>query len=209
MDVRPLDIDGAWVFTPTQHGDHRGVFLEWFQADALAEASGRRLTLAQANHSVSARGTLRGVHYADVPPSQAKYVYCVSGAILDVAVDIRVGSPTYGRSEAVRLDDVDRRGLFLAEGLGHAFLALTDSAAVTYLCSTPYAPAREHGVNPLDPALAIDWPSGIDPVLSAKDAAAPRLAEAASAGALPAYADCRRFYDTLRAGSGPKRDGGQ
>lgn len=209
MDVRPLDIDGAWVFTPTQHADHRGVFLEWFRAEALAAATGRRLSLAQANHSVSSRGTLRGVHYADVPPSQAKYVYCVSGAILDVAVDIRVGSPTYGQSRSVRLDDVDRRGLFLSEGLGHAFLALTDSAAVTYLCSTPYSPTREHGVHPLDPALGIEWPADIDPVLSAKDAAAPPLAEAAAAGALPTYDDCRRYNETVRAGTGPHREGGQ
>lgn len=190
MDVQALSIEGSWVFTPRQFGDERGVFLEWFKADALPAP----LTLAQANHSVSRRGTLRGVHYADVPPSQAKYVYCPRGAVLDVVVDIRVGSPTFGTFETVLLDDVDRRAVYLAEGLGHAFLALSDLASVTYLCSTPYAPAREHGVHPLDPDLALPWPADVEPLLSRKDAAAPRLADAQAAGALPSYADCLAFY---------------
>ena len=197
MDVQPLDIGGAWVFTPRQHPDERGVFLEWFKAAVVEEAVGHRLALAQANHSVSARGTLRGVHYADVPPSQAKYVYCSSGAVLDVVVDIRVGSPTFGQSASVRLDDVDRRGIYIAEGLGHAFLALTDAASVTYLCSEPYNPTGEHGINPLDPELALPWPSDVPPLLSPKDAAAPTLAEAQAAGALPSYDDCLAFYARL------------
>ena len=135
MDVRALSIDGAWELTPRQHGDDRGVFLEWFKATELEEATGRSLDLRQANMSVSARGTLRGVHFADVPPSQAKYVTCPRGAVLDVVVDVRVGSPTFGRWEAVLLDDVDRRAVFLSEGLGHAFLALEDDSVVTYLCA--------------------------------------------------------------------------
>ena len=98
---------------------------------------------------------IRGIHYADVPPGQAKYVTCVAGAILDVVVDLRAGSPTFGTWETVRLDDKDRRALFLAEGLGHGFQALSDSATVLYLCSTPYAAGREHGVNPMDPAIGI------------------------------------------------------
>ena len=200
MDVQPLDIDGAWVFTPRQHPDDRGVFLEWFKAAVVEEAVGHRLSLAQANHSVSARGTLRGVHYADVPPSQAKYVYCSAGAVLDVVVDIRVGSPTFGRCAAVRLDDVDRRGIYIAEGLGHAFLALTDAASVTYLCSQSYNPTGEHGVHPLDPELALPWPGDVEPLLSPKDAAAPTLAEARAAGALPAYEDCLALYRRLDSG---------
>jgi len=147
---------------------------------------------------VSRRGVLRGVHFADVPPGQAKYVTCVAGAILDVVVDIRVGSPTFGRWEAVRLDDENRRALYVAEGLGHAFLALSESATVVYLCSQPYAPAREHGIHPLDPELGIDWPLDGEPVLSAKDAAAPTLAEARAAGLLPGYDACLDFYASLR-----------
>lgn len=193
---------GAWVFTPRQHQDDRGTFLEWYRADVVERAVGHRFGLAQANHSVSRRGTLRGVHYADVPPSQAKYVTCVRGAVLDCAVDIRVGSPTYGRAEAVLLDEDDRRGLYLAEGLGHAFLALTDGAAVVYLCSTLYTPEREHGVHPLDPDLALPWPAGVEQLLSPKDAAAPTLKEAEAAGLLPDHAGCLAYYERLRSTAG-------
>ena len=166
----PLSIEGAWMFTPRVHTDDRGSFLEWFRVGELAGVLGYQPDIAQANCSVSRRGVLRGVHFADVPPGQAKYVSCVSGAILDVIVDLRVGSPGYGRWEAVRLDEQSRRAVFLSEGLGHAFMALTELATALYLCSTPYAPSREHGVHPLDPGLGISWPPGVQPVLSEKDA---------------------------------------
>ena len=206
VQVTELKVPGAWAFTPRQFSDPRGVFLEWFKGEVVQEAVGHPLTLRQANHSVSAKGTLRGVHFADVPPGQAKYVYCTRGAVLDVMVDLRVGSPTFGVSDAVQLDEVDRRGVYLSEGLGHAFLALTDDANVTYLCSTPYSPGREHGVHPLDPELDLLslplWPSGVEPLLSDKDAAAPSLAEAQQQGLLPDHASCQAFYETLRGGSG-------
>jgi dTDP-4-dehydrorhamnose 3,5-epimerase len=202
LDGRPLRIPGAWVFTPGQHADDRGVFLEWYRSEDVERAVGHSLALAQANHSVSRRGTLRGVHYADVPPGQAKYVYCPRGAVFDVTVDLRLGSPTYGQHDAVLLDEVDRRAVYLAEGLGHAFLALTDDASVTYLCSTPYAPAREHAVNPLDPALGLPWPDGVDLLVSPKDAAAPTLASARAAGALPGYLECQAYDERLAAAPG-------
>jgi dTDP-4-dehydrorhamnose 3,5-epimerase len=138
------------------------------------------------------------VHFSDVPPGQAKYVTCVRGAVLDVIVDLRVGSPAFGQWEAVRLDDDTRHAVFLAEGLGHAFMALTDDAAVVYLCSTGYAPEREHGVNPLDPQLGIAWPANIPPLLSPKDAQAPSLAEAERSGMLPSYETCSAYYERLR-----------
>jgi dTDP-4-dehydrorhamnose 3,5-epimerase len=141
---------------------------------------------------------LRGIHFADVPPGQAKYVTCTSGAALDVVVDIRVGSPTFGTWDSVLLDGTDRRAIYVAEGLGHAFLALSDQTVITYLCSAGYAPGREHGVHPLDPALGIAWPAGVQPLLSPKDAAAPTLADAENAGLLPSYADCVAYYRTLR-----------
>jgi dTDP-4-dehydrorhamnose 3,5-epimerase len=197
--MRQLSVEGAWVHEPKVFPDSRGSFHEWFKAPDFAESAGHRLNLAQANCSVSARGTLRGIHFADVPPSQAKYVKCVRGAVLDVIVDIRVGSPTYRRWEAVRLDDVDHHSVYLAEGLGHAFMALTDDATVVYLCSEGYAPGREHGINPVDPALGIEWPAGITPLLSAKDADAPTLAEAEDQGLLPSYEDCRAYYAELAA----------
>ncbi|GAA4917373.1 dTDP-4-dehydrorhamnose 3,5-epimerase family protein [Streptomyces coeruleoprunus] len=196
--MRELSIEGAWVREPEVFEDDRGSFHEWFRAPDLTAAAGYGLGLAQANCSVSARGTLRGIHFADVPPGQAKYVTCVRGAVLDVVVDIRTGSPTYRAWEAVRLDDRERRALHLAEGLGHAFMALTDDATVVYLCSRGYAPAREHALHPLDPDLAIDWPAGLTPVLSARDAAAPTLAEAERGGLLPSYAVCRDWYAALR-----------
>src|SRR5947209_18016268 len=108
MDVEPLPIAGAWVLTPKQYGDDRGTFLEWFRADHLEAATGRAFAVRQANHSVSARGVVRGVHFADVPPGQAKLVYCPRGAVLDIVVDVRAGSPTYGEHVAVRHDGAVR-----------------------------------------------------------------------------------------------------
>jgi dTDP-4-dehydrorhamnose 3,5-epimerase len=188
--VRALGIDGAWVFAPQIYADDRGSFLEWFRVGELARQVGHRLEVAQGNCSVSRRGVVRGIHFADVPPGQAKYVTCVSGAILDVVVDLRVSSPSFGRWEAIRLDSQDRAAVYLAEGLGHAFMALSDQATVVYLCSTPYAPGREHGVHPFDPAIGIAWPDDVDAVLSDKDAAAPTLAQAQTAGLLPDYQEC-------------------
>jgi dTDP-4-dehydrorhamnose 3,5-epimerase len=181
-----------------QHGDDRGVFVEWFRDDLFTDAVGHRLDLRQANLSVSAKGSIRGIHFADVPPSQAKYVTCPSGALLDVVVDIRVGSPTVGRWDSVLLDGGDRRAVYVAEGLGHVFMALTDGAVISYLCSAGYTPEREHGVHPLDPAIGIEWPADVDPLLSPRDLAAPTLAEAEAAGLLPSYDDCRAFYAELR-----------
>ena len=193
MDVRHHDIAGVFTFTPMLRPDDRGVFLEAFKADVFAGAIGRALDLKQMNISVSRAGTVRGVHFADVPPGQAKYVQCLAGRILDVVVDIRVGSPTFGQWDAVELDDVERKALYIAEGLGHAFCALSDSATVGYLCSEPYAPGREHGINPLDPAIGLPWPDGDGSVLSPKDAAAPTLAEAVATGLLPQWSACERY----------------
>jgi dTDP-4-dehydrorhamnose 3,5-epimerase len=193
MRWRELAVPGAFEVTPVQHADERGVFLEWFKDAPFAAEVGHRFDLRQANCSVSAAGVLRGVHFADVPPGQAKYVFCPSGAVWDVVVDVRVGSPTFGRWDAVLLDDVDRRAVYLSEGLGHAFLSLAAGSVLTYLCSTPYAPATEHEVDPLDPQLGIDWPrtgrdgSALVPRLSPKDAAAPTLEEAAASGLLPTW----------------------
>jgi dTDP-4-dehydrorhamnose 3,5-epimerase len=197
--MRELGIAGAWIHEPKVFPDARGSFHEWFKGADFTEATGHRLNLAQANCSVSSRGTLRGIHFADVPPSQAKYVKCVRGAVLDVIVDIRTGSPTYKQWEAVRLDDVDHHAVYLSEGLGHAFMALTDDATVIYLCSEGYAPQREHGIHPLDPEVGIEWPSGLTPVLSEKDSAAPTLAEAEAQGLLPSYEACQAYRAQLRA----------
>lgn len=188
VQTKALAIEGAWIFEPPRFDDDRGLFVAPYQQDSFIEAVGTGLRVAQANHSVSRRGVVRGVHFADVPPGQAKYVYCASGALLDVVVDVRVGSPTFGAHEAVLLDSVSYRAVYLSEGLGHAFCALTDNTVATYLCSTPYDPGIERTVSALDPALGLPWPSDLTPALSDRDAAAPTLAEAARAGLLPRYA---------------------
>jgi dTDP-4-dehydrorhamnose 3,5-epimerase len=205
--MKALDVDGAWVLTPRIHADGRGSFLEWFRDSEFQQDLGYRMDVAQANCSVSRRGVIRGIHFSDVPPGQAKYVTCASGAIIDVVVDLRVGSPGFGRWEAVRLDDETRRVVYISEGLGHAFVAVSDQATVLYLCSTPYAPGREHGVHPLDPAIGIAWPADLQQVLSDKDASAPSLSEAQSAGLLPDYGSCQGYMAGLRSSS--CRAGGQ
>jgi dTDP-4-dehydrorhamnose 3,5-epimerase len=200
MQVRELAVPGAFEFTPVQHGDDRGLFLEWFKIDPLRQAIGHELGLAQANMSVSRAGSLRGIHFAHVPPGQAKYVTCPAGAVIDYVVDVRVGSPTFGVVDSVRLDTVDRRAVYLAEGLGHAFLALEDGSTLTYLCSTGYSPGREHGINPLDPEVGLPL-AGFEPsalTLSDKDTAAPTLAQAAQQGLLPTWDSCREYVATLR-----------
>ncbi len=200
VQVQPLSIEGVWEFTPLLRQDDRGVFLEAFKQSTFAEAAGHPFDLQQMNISVSRAGTVRGIHFADVPPGQAKYVQCLSGLILDVVVDIRVGSPTFGTWDAIELDDVERKGLYIAEGLGHAFCALSDSATVGYLCSEPFSPTREHGVHPLDQTLNLPWPDGQNSLLSTKDAAAPSLAEALALDLLPKYDQCAAFYASMLPG---------
>jgi len=198
MRIEPLKIEGAFTLTPQLHGDPRGLFFEWFKAPVFVQAAGHDLTLSQANCSVSSRGTLRGIHYADVPPGQAKYVTCLAGRVLDIVVDIRVGSPTFGTWDSVELDTDTRRVVYLSEGLGHGFVALEDNSTVVYLCSTTYNPSGEHEIDPFDADLDIDW--GVarqDASLSAKDAAAPGLHAARKAGLLPDYHECLGYRSSL------------
>lgn len=198
MTARELKIPGAWEIMPALHADGRGLFFEWFTDPAFTAMTGHHFDLAQANCSVSAAGVLRGVHFSELPPSQAKYVTCVRGAVFDVVVDIRVGSPTFGQWDAVLLDDRERRSAYLSEGLGHAFLALEDDSTVMYLCSAGYAPQREHTI--LATSLGIDWPEDHPLNLSERDAAAPTLDEVQAAGLLPSWADTQAFVEGLRAG---------
>ena len=203
VQITPLSIEGAWLFEPRHHRDDRGTFLEWFKSEWFIDAVGHPLGVAQSNISTSVAGTIRGIHYAEVPPGQAKYVTCVHGAVADVVVDLRLGSPTFGAHELVQLDAVNRFALYVSEGLGHGYMALTDGAAVMYLCSTPYAPAREHGVDPSDPELGIAWPTAgqdgrpLTPLMSDRDRAARSLEQAVADGALPTFADALSYRRTL------------
>ncbi len=200
MGVRELKVAGAWEITPTIHGDSRGMFFEWLTDRAFTGFAGHRLDVRQANCSVSSAGVLRGVHFAQVPPSQAKYVTCVSGSVFDVVVDTRVGSPTFGQWDSVLLDDKDRRTVYISEGLGHGFLALQDNSTIMYLCSSEYNPQREHTICATDPELAIDWPvvDGATPTLSDRDAAAPSFAEVRASGLLPTWEETQAFVAGLR-----------
>lgn len=203
MEIRELKVAGAWEFTPKQFPDERGLFAEVYKSSEFEKVIGHKLELRQGNTSVSKAGTVRGIHFADVPPSQAKYVMCPSGAVLDFAVDIRVGSPTFGQWDSVLLDDVDRRAIYLSEGLGHVFVALADNSTVVYMCSAEYAPGREHGINPLCPEVAIDYPTvdrdgnPLELLLSPKDTDAPGLSEAEESGLLPSWEACQQFIATL------------
>jgi dTDP-4-dehydrorhamnose 3,5-epimerase len=204
MKVRELAVPGAWEITPTVHGDSRGMFFEWLTDRGFSSFAGHHLDVRQANCSVSSAGVLRGVHYAQVPPSQAKYVTCVRGAVFDVVVDIRLGSPTFGQWDSVLLDVADRRTIYISEGLGHGFLALQDNSTVMYLCSSEYDPQREHTICATDPALGIDWPlvNGAAPTLSDRDAAAPSLDEVRASGLLPTWEETQHFLGGLRANKG-------
>jgi dTDP-4-dehydrorhamnose 3,5-epimerase len=198
VKARELSVPGAWEITPQVHTDSRGLFFEWFTDSGFTEFAGHRLDLRQANCSVSSAGVLRGVHFAQLPPSQAKYVTCLTGSVFDVIIDIRVGSPTFGKWDAVVLDDQHHRSVYLSEGLGHAFLALEDDSTVMYLCSAGYAPEREHTIDPLDPALGISWPlADGEPIKSDRDRDAPTLEEARARGLLPTWDETRAFIADL------------
>ena len=200
MKVRELDIPGAWEITPTIHGDSRGFFFEWFTDRGFSAFAGHSLDVRQANCSVSSAGALRGLHFAQVPPSQAKYVTCVSGSVFDVVVDVRVGSPTFGRWDSVLLDDTDRRTIYISEGLAHGFLALQDNSTVMYLCSSEYNPQREHTICATDSTLAIDWPEvdGVELRLSDRDAVALSFDEVRASGLLPTWDETRAFIGGMR-----------
>jgi dTDP-4-dehydrorhamnose 3,5-epimerase len=182
--VKPLSIEGAWLISPTVHRDARGEFLELYKSTAFVDVTGQTFDLRQASISVSNKGVVRGIHYA--VPGQAKYVTCVRGAVLDVVVDIRPGSPTFGQFESVQLDDVQRRAVYLSGDLGHGFCALTDTATMVYLQSTLYDPDTERTLDPTDSDLGIDWPANI-PQLSQRDLNAPTIAQALDQELLPIY----------------------
>jgi dTDP-4-dehydrorhamnose 3,5-epimerase len=172
----PTKLDGVVLVAPAVHGDERGFFVETFSRDAWAEL-GVDATFVQHNHSRSAKGTLRGLHF-QTEPGQAKLLRCARGAILDVAVDLRRGSPTYGEWEAHVLDDETHHQLFVPIGFAHGFAVLSDVADVAYLVSSVFDPATEAGIAWDDPDVGVDWQVA-EPLLSERDRTAPRLSEIA------------------------------
>ena len=178
MEIAPTPLPGLMVITPRRFGDHRGFFAESWSRAKLAEA-GIDIDFVQDNHSLSqASGTVRGLHFQAPPRAQAKLVRCGRGALFDVAVDIRKGSPTYGQWYGLELSFENGKQLLVPEGFAHGFVTLGPETEIVYKCSDVYAPETEGAVFWDDPQIAINWPmEGHDPVLSEKDAAAPRLAE--------------------------------
>jgi dTDP-4-dehydrorhamnose 3,5-epimerase len=172
----PTKLDGVVLVEPVVHGDERGFMVESFRRDAWAEI-GVDAEFVQHNHSRSRRGTLRGIHF-QTAPGQAKLVRCARGEILDVAVDLRRDSPTYGRWDAHVLDDQEHHQLYVPVGFGHGFAVLSELADVTYLVSSPYDPATEKGIAWDDPGVGVEWRVE-EPLLSERDKSAPMLAEIA------------------------------
>jgi dTDP-4-dehydrorhamnose 3,5-epimerase len=186
MKITPLEIEGAWVADSPIWGDDRGFFREWFKMADIEKATGRGFGIEQANISHSCKGTLRGIHYSIAPRGQAKWITCVSGAIKDVIVDIRPESKTFGKWVEVELRGDSGSAVFISEGLGHAFIALENNTAVTYLVSTPFLPTHEFEINPLDEEIAINWGMQLSELkISDKDKKAPTLQERLIEGKLP------------------------
>ncbi|MEV6236655.1 dTDP-4-dehydrorhamnose 3,5-epimerase family protein [Lentzea sp. NPDC051838] len=194
MKARELAVEGAFEFTPTVYPDDRGRFLSPFQEEAFTDALGGSLfRVAQTNHSVSRYGVVRGIHYTATPPGSAKYVYCARGKALDIVVDLRVGSPTFGRWDAVVMDQQHHRATYFPVGVGHAFVALEDDTTMSYMLSGSYVPENELALSVFDPDLQLPLPSDLEPILSERDRVAVMLTEARTLGLLPDYDKCRQI----------------
>lgn len=178
MKATRLALPDVFLLEPRLFNDDRGWFAESFNQRSFAEATGLDVQFVQDNHSQSAKGVLRGLHYQLPPVPQGKLVRCIAGAILDVAVDIRRSSPGYGRWVAEELSAANRRQLYVPVGFAHGFMALTEGAEVLYKATDFYNPATERSIRWDDPDLAIHWPRGLTPRLAAKDAAAMSFAGA-------------------------------
>jgi dTDP-4-dehydrorhamnose 3,5-epimerase len=191
MEITPLGIEGAWLAESPVWKDDRGFFREWFKREQILSKTGIDFFAQQANISVSNKGVIRGIHYSMAPEGQAKWVTCVTGAVIDVIVDIRPNSPTYKKIEYVDLKGRENRSVLIGEGLGHGFISLEDGSSLSYLLSSPYLPESEFEILPTDETLKVNWhlelvgEFGI--VLSPKDAQAPRLEDRRVQGKLPQW----------------------
>jgi dTDP-4-dehydrorhamnose 3,5-epimerase len=196
MRAHPLSISGSWKIEFQKFEDNRGFFYESFKADEFEKLIGRNFDIKQTNTSSSSKGSVRGIHYALVPPGQAKLVQCQRGSIKDYVIDIRIGSPTFGQFEEIEMDEKSANAVFIEEGLAHAFVALENNTIVTYYVSKKYNPEREKGINPFDKTLNVKWPD-IELILSEKDKVAISLDQAKSEGLLPLFDDCKAFIKSL------------
>ena len=184
LEIKELEIEGVFLIELPIFSDNRGYFREWFKSSLISESLGRNFDVRQANISSSNKGVLRGIHYSLSETGQGKWLTCISGAIMDVIVDIRVSSPTFKKHVSIELNSTNAASIFIPEELGHAFMALEDNSTVVYLLTSEYIPSQEFEINPLDQELDIAWPIDL-PFLSNKDAAAPTLSQQLLAGRLP------------------------
>ncbi|MGY5059951.1 dTDP-4-dehydrorhamnose 3,5-epimerase family protein [Streptomyces sp. 900105755] len=198
MYARQLNVEGVVEFSPEIHRDHRGTFVSPFTGETLAVHTGRgEFSATQLSYSTSQRGTVRGIHFTRCPPGKAKYVCCLAGEAYDFVVDLRKGSPTFGRWDTTQLSGATMRALYVPVGVGHGFAALRDGTLISYMISGDYVPAQELALSLFDPKLALPLPDGLDPVLSERDRTAPTLEELDEQGLLPDYAEARRIDGAL------------
>jgi epimerase EvaD len=198
VKVEELAVTGAFVFTPEVFPDHRGLFVSPFQQRPFASVKGSpSFPVAQTNHSRSRRGVVRGVHYTVTPPGTAKYVYCAAGEAIDIVVDIRVGSPTFGKWDAVRVNPREFRAVYFPVGVGHAFVSLADDTVMSYMLTGSYVPDHEKVISAFDPELGLPIPRDVEATVSDRDSVGPLLSEAVAAGLLPDYEQCRVLEEQL------------
>lgn len=198
MKAERLAVEGALVFTPEVFPDQRGLFVSPYQKQAFVQAHGGPLPpVAQTNHSRSRQGVVRGIHYTVTPPGTAKYVYCAAGEAIDIVVDIRVGSPTFGKWDAVLVNPREFRAVYFPVGVGHAFISLADDTVMSYMLTESYVSENEKAISAFDTELRLPIPDDIEPIVSERDKVAPRLAEAAAAGLLPDYHRCQAIEKRL------------
>jgi dTDP-4-dehydrorhamnose 3,5-epimerase len=187
MTAKPLSIHGAWLLQSRVFADDRGTFSEWFKSSLLTELTGETFEPVQANVSISNAGVIRGIHYSLAPRGQAKLVTVLRGSIMDVAIDARVGSPTFGQYVSVELHAGDGQTMFLRSDMAHAFQALEDNTVVSYLVSSEYSPTDEKEISPMCSTLNIQWAKNLQVVLSEKDRIAPNITQQSAANLLPSF----------------------
>ncbi len=197
MDGKELKIKGSWEISLEQFIDNRGSFFESFRLNSLENIIGRKFDVKQSNTSISRAGSIRGIHFAQVPPSQAKYIQCQKGSILDFVIDVRVGSPTFAQHVGIELNSKTPKAIFIEEGLAHAFIALEDDTIVTYFVNQYFNPTNEKAINPLDPEISINW-GNLKYLISEKDKNAKTLSEMQELGHLPIYKDCLKLIESLK-----------
>lgn len=191
MHIQNALIENCWIIEPTRFDDSRGFFQETFKHSSIKAETGFDFDVKQVNQSRSSQGVFRGIHWADVPPGQAKYVFVSSGAVIDFIIDLRIDSPTFKRWQAVTLSAKNSTSLLIGNGVGHAFLALEDLTVVNYLCSEEYSPTRERTLSPMDDQVALPLSElkvqhGLHALkFSERDLTAPSLDRLLSEGLLP------------------------